>query len=308
MLLLKNKSLSQIKIFWHIQFWLFYLKTVIQRIGPCLPPRLSQQNQFIDYYCKINDVCNESGTSTIGDISLLSKSLYTYDFYRILANFPKSLRFNYLWGDITYVPNSPTFLKSRPIHGDNANSILLPLVTHRHLRFINDLIPYEDKKSIAVWRGAAYQKNRQQFLDFTKNLPFCDVANTSRDALKESPGNYLSIEEQFKYKIIFSIEGNDVATNLKWIMGSNSLCFTPPLIYETWFREGSLIPGIHYVEIKSDFTDIEEKFNYYINHPEEAKKIIKNAQAYVAQFKNIAHQYKLAEQVAHKYFQLTNQL
>ena len=55
-----------------------------------------------------------------------------------------------------------------------------------------------------------------------------------------------------------SLEGIDVATNLKWIMSSNSLCFSPKLRYETWFMEGKLVPGVHFVEVRDDFDDLAE--------------------------------------------------
>ena len=305
---LKKRSLLQTKILWHIKFWLFYLKTVAAQIRPQPSPKTVHKNNFIDYYCKINETIHDIPQYILNDINLTSNTGYSYDFYRVLIKFPKSLRFNYLWGDVIDVPSSPTFVKSRPIFGDNAHAILLPLNTRRHLRFINDPTPYQTKKSMAVWRGAAYQNHRRTFLEATKNLPFCDVADTSRNALKQSPSNYLSIKEQLQYKIIFSIEGNDVATNLKWIMSSNSLCFTLPLIYETWFREGALIPDVHYVEIKPDFSDIEEKFNYYMQHPDKAEVIIKNAIAHVAEFKDLEMQYQIAQSVVHKYFRLTQQL
>jgi len=35
---------------------------------------------------------------------------------------------------------------------------------------------------------------------------------------------YLSIDQQRRLPLHRSLEGNDVATNLKWIMSSNSLC------------------------------------------------------------------------------------
>ena len=49
--------------------------------------------------------------------------------------------------------------------------------------------------------------------------------------------------------------------------------------------EGRLIPNYHYVEIKPDFSDLEERLNYYIAHPQEAEEIIRHAHEYVEQFK-----------------------
>ena len=44
--------------------------------------------------------------------------------------------------------------------------------------------------------------------------------------------------------------------------------------------EGTLIPNYHYVLLKDDYSDIQEKMDYYNNHPEEALRIIKNANEY----------------------------
>ena len=83
-----------------------------------------------------------------------------------------------------------------------------------------------------------------------------------------------------------AIEGNDVASNLKWVMSSNSLAVMPRPTCETWFMEGTLIPDYHYIEVKDDFSDLEEKLNYYIAHPEKAEEIIAHAHEYVAQFRD----------------------
>jgi hypothetical protein len=37
----------------------------------------------------------------------------------------------------------------------------------------------------------------------------------------------ISIYDHLKYRYIMSLEGNDVASNLKWIMSSNSIAVTP---------------------------------------------------------------------------------
>src|SRR5690606_29582030 len=87
----------------------------------------------------------------------------------------------------------------------------------------------------------------------------------------------LSIDAHLDYKFILALEGNDVATNLKWVMSSNSLAVMPIPKFETWFMESTLIPDFHYVCIKDDYSDLEEKLKHYIQHPNEALKIIANA-------------------------------
>ena len=68
--------------------------------------------------------------------------------------------------------------------------------------------------------------------------------------------------------------------------------------------EGKLIPNYHYVEVKPDFSDVEERTRYYNDHPEEAKEIIAHAHEYVAQFKDQTREKLISLAVLDKYFQL----
>ena len=117
----------------------------------------------------------------------------------------------------------------------------------------------------------------------------------------------ISIQKHLDYKFILSLEGNDVATNLKWIMSSNSVAVMPLPKYETWFMEGKLIPDFHYIQIKDDYSDLEEKLHYYIDHPQEAEKIVDNAHQYIQQFNNRKLEDLIALRVLEKYFKKTNQ-
>jgi len=137
--------------------------------------------------------------------------------------------------------------------------------------------------------------------------PLCDLGHVS----KNDPGNIwskprLSITEHLKYKFILSLEGNDVATNLKWIMSSNSIAVMPRPKYETWFMEGTLQPDFHYIEIKDDYSNLEEKMAYYINHPHEAEAIIINAHKFINQFKDKNTEARISLMVLDKYFKYTN--
>jgi hypothetical protein len=110
-----------------------------------------------------------------------------------------------------------------------------------------------------------------------------------------------------KYKFIFSVEGNDVASNLKWILNSNSLCFMQKPTIETWAMEGLLEAGVHYVELKDDLSNLESQYLYYLNNPKKAKSIIRNANKFINQIKNESLQLEIAIGVAKKYFRLSGQ-
>lgn len=93
-----------------------------------------------------------------------------------------------------------------------------------------------------------------------------------------------SIEQHLDYKFILSLEGNDVATNLKWIMSSNSIAVSPPLKMETWYMEGTLKPDEHFIGINENYDNLEDKIQYYLDHEKETKEIITNAKMYRSQF------------------------
>jgi len=116
----------------------------------------------------------------------------------------------------------------------------------------------------------------------------------------------MTIGEHLDYKFVMSLEGNDVASNLKWVMSSNSIAVTPRLTCETWFMEGTLIPNYHYIEVKSDFSDLEERLQYFISHPDEAEAIIQHAHEYVAQFQDKKREELISLLVLKKYFEITN--
>ena len=240
-------------------------------------------------------------------------TFYFFDMHEVVRYFPRHLRFCFLPGDVTHVPACPTFVKSRPIHGDNANSVILKLNKRRHFGwFVKNDKPFREKKDMLVnrtnWSNANPLRRRlhEQFW----NHPMCNVGKLCMEAddieMPPTVKPFMSIREQLDYKFIACIEGNDVATSLKWVMSSNSIAVSPPMKYETWFMEGTLIPNYHYIEVKSDFSDLIEKLEYYIAHPDEAEDIIRHAHDYVRQFTNKRIELATQLMVAEKYFKLTN--
>lgn len=233
-----------------------------------------------------------------------ARKTYFFDLYRYIRLFPKA-RFCYRFGDVRDVPECPTFVKSRPIVADNHPSILLNLNKIRHFIKANDVIPYTGKKDLLVWRGAAYQPHRKLFMERFIDHPRCNIGQTNHCDNRAWMKERMTISEQLQYKFVMSLEGNDVASNLKWIMSSNSLAVMPKPKFETWFMEGRLQAGVHYVEVKDDFSDLEQQMDYYLSHPKEAAEIIANAQRYVAQFQNEALENTIAITVISRYLNLS---
>lgn len=264
----------------------------------------------IDYYCKFSDSIHlPEDASQLSEYRFSKRksyvndyinSTYFFDAYEYIRFFSKRLRWAYNPGDVFYLFPVPEITKSRPItHDDsNCNNILLNLDKVRHFTWIYDPFKWEEKECRILFRGDTRNKPRRiKFIELWKEHPLCDVA----------PGGNMSIYEHLRYKYIMSLEGNDVASNLKWVMSSNSVAVMPRPTCETWYMEGKLIPNYHYIEIANDYHDLIDQIMYYEAHPEEAKKIVKHAHEWVEQFRNTKREELISLMVLDKYFDLTGQ-
>ncbi|HMO50144.1 MAG TPA: glycosyl transferase family 90 [Kiritimatiellia bacterium] len=278
------------------------LRTIDPETRATLQPR-------VDYYNRLTESFALPPDAHPLRFSLrVKRRNYHMDLFEFTRCFDPTFRIAYQFGDITETPPYPAVVKARPIAGDNRNAVLFNLNKVRHFVFVDDPVPFEQKRDLLVWRGNAFQENRKRFLARYHRHPLCDVGHAhKRERIPEWQKPYLSIRQQLDYKFILSLEGNDVASNLKWIMASQSLCFMPRPRYETWFMEGTLVPDHHYVALADDFSDLEEKINYYRTHPEAARAIIANAQSYVTGFWNPEHEALVALLVLNKYFMLSGQ-
>ena len=294
----------------NLYIW-FRVKYTSLRIQPWpeLPALNDEQKLRLSAYCQLRGPLPlPENSTTARDISLRKNSHYVGDLLRCL--YPRFLHLAFVkeFGDVNWIPDVPTFLKSRPIEGDNRNAVLLPLDVRRHMCFPHDPLAFENKRSAMVWRGAGYQPHRQWFLQQAAELSCCDAGDPGLPTNHVQHRPWLSIHQQLQFKYIISVEGNDVATNLKWIMHSNSLCVMAKPKFETWFLESRLLPGVHYAEMAEDFSNLQQIFDYYESHPDEAKQIIRQAQAYTRQFLDAASERLLSQHVCQAYFDAVSPL
>ena len=234
---------------------------------------------------------------------------YYLDLQDAVRYFDSSLRIGYVPGDVYFTPEYPSLVKSRLLNDCNQNSVLLKLDKLRHFMYVNDTLPFEAKKNQAIFRGKIrLSRQREQFLQMYFDSSICDCGIVDKN--HEHPEWMTpkkTIQEHLSYKFIMALEGNDVASNLKWVMSSNSIAVMPRPTCETWFMEGKLIPNYHYIEIKDDLSDLEERLTYYIQHPDEALRIIHHAHEYVRQFMDNDREELIQMLVMEKYLKMTHQ-
>lgn len=267
--------------------------------------------QRVNYYNKLSDTVElPVSAPRLSEHKMGRQKVYFFDTYQYTRWFSDSFQWGFCPGDVIYVPKYPSIVKSRPLTNNNANSILMKLDKVRHFIFVNDKKSFADKKDMTIFRGKVKGKpSRRRFMEMYFNHPMCDLGDVSKNTTDplEWQTEKKTISEHLDYKFVMALEGNDVASNLKWVMSSNSIAVMPQPTCETWFMEGTLIPDYHYIEIKADFSDLEERMNYYIEHINEAEAIIKHAHEYVAQFKNREREHLISLLVLDKYFKVTGQ-
>ncbi|MBR4731064.1 MAG: lipopolysaccharide biosynthesis protein [Prevotella sp.] len=313
----------------------FFAMAYLQQCVPAWVKRLSLKKKLqllekcddrddimkrVDYYCRLSpstpynrELFNQRAVA-IQEQPMIQPKVYYFDAMEIARYFDQQLRWILKSGDVADLQPVPTILKSRPVGDDNDCSVILKLNRVRHFLFVDDKTAWRDKKNIAIFRGDVgnpkdgnVKPNRKLFMERWFGHPLVDAASTDRiEDHPEWQREKMTIGEHLDYKFIMSLEGNDVASNLKWVMSSNSIAVTPRLKCETWFMEGTLIANYHYIEVKDDFSDLEERLNYYIEHPEEAEAIIRHAHEYVAQFKDTKREKLISLLVLKKYFDITN--
>ncbi|WP_192476439.1 glycosyl transferase family 90 [Arthrobacter sp. AET 35A] len=85
-----------------------------------------------------------------------------------------------------------------------------------------------------------------------------------------------------EYKYVLCPNGNDVSSNLYWLISTNSIAFKEECDYEV-LPDYFLKPWIHYVPVARGLSDLEEKFDFCEQNPDLCRRIIENANSAYAE-------------------------
>lgn len=209
---------------------------------------------------------------------------------------------------------TPTMVKTRTVspssEGSTTPTILMLLNSSRHFPpecFQKDTLPFSAKKPILFWRGHATgsgfanvpPRSANRYALFQEmeerkwiSSSFCDIFFVRTAKLPSSiPVHWSqegkkSIDQAREYKYLLSVEGNDVASNLKWALLSNSVVLMPRPTVDSWICESQLQPYIHYIPLENDFHDLDSQWKWCESHPALCQEIIENAHAYMRPFLN----------------------
>lgn len=213
-------------------------------------------------------------------------------------------------GDCRSRLTQPVFVKSRLVADRDAPSVLLPLDHERHWRDLAVVdahdIPFADKASDLVWRGGTtgvfrgggpgYPYSSRFHIALVppragRDVAYSEIVQIDRtgadvpmEAIRARLRPPLGIAEQLRARFLLSLEGNDVATGLKWMLHSNSTVVMPHPTCESWACEGALVPFEHYVPVRDDLSDLDEVQDWCCGHLRDCEEIARNGKRFIAGF------------------------
>jgi Glycosyl transferase family 90 len=178
--------------------------------------------------------------------------------------------------------------------------IIWKLASSRHYGLLHQVAikdkSWEEKKNVAVFRGQltgsrGYNKDASPLSNCLKlsrcRLVYNHANSTLVNARLTSTRNRLpdkvngvtlttssvTVRHLLRYKGIVMLEGNDVASGLKWALLSNSVVLMPIPKHTSWAMEELLKPWVHFIPLNDEATDVEEKMQWILDHDSEARMI-----------------------------------
>lgn len=190
-------------------------------------------------------------------------------------------------------------------HTDQFQPIVWKLATHRHYDKLYQVYQkdtaWNNKKNLAIFRGQltgsrdgynktltdkencqrlircrlVYNHHKSKYID----AKLTSTRNRLPDILSGVPllSKKIDLQDMMEYKGLIMIEGNDVASGLKWALLSQSVVLMPPPKHTSWAMEELLEPWVHYIPLDEAASDVEEKMKWIIDNDEAAQRISERA-------------------------------
>lgn len=203
----------------------------------------------------------------------------------------------------------------------NAQPIVFKFKTRRHFGLAASVpahdIPWDQKKNQAIFRGQftghytpginttmikngpvreqcrllhrcklVYDsgRNENSLVDAKLALPVLEIRKEFPKIIDGIPlyGERMTVPDMLAYKAIIMLEGNDVSSGLKWALYSKSVVLAQTPTKTSWAMEELLEPWVHFIPLREDLSDVEEKMQWVLDNDAEAQKIARNGQLWIS--------------------------
>jgi len=185
-------------------------------------------------------------------------------------------------------------VKTRPI-GFDSPAVLVPWETDRYyggaLMRAHTYIPWAAKRSTLVWRGTTTGGGeRRRFVHQLAHHDRRDIDVRFSSIVQGRTGwvggsaptlaPAMSRRRLLRHRYLLSLEGNDIASNLAWLLGHNSVVVMPPPRWENFLLHGLLRPWAHYVPVQAP-ADVPRVLAWMRANETACLQIVANANAWV---------------------------
>lgn len=110
--------------------------------------------------------------------------------------------------------------------------------------------------------------------DMNNNWVFDSLDHENFPSLKI--GEFLTPQEQSKYKYIINVDGHSTAFRLSFEFSYGSVILLCKSEYDIWYSH-LIKPFVHYIPVKKDLSNLIEQIEWCRKHQDKCKSIIKNA-------------------------------
>jgi hypothetical protein len=133
-------------------------------------------------------------------------------------------------------------------------------------------------KDVPIDAGITSWKLRPRKIQGVQHLQTIDVSKTGIRLVQP-----ISFASHTNYKYLIDIEGHVAAYRLGALLGLGSVVLSVESEFSLWFSK-YLRDGVHFVAVKSDLSDLQEKLNWLKEHDSEAQKIAENGRAFFQKY------------------------
>lgn len=170
----------------------------------------------------------------------------------------------------------------------------------------NTKIPWVNRTEKCFWRGRDSNRVRLNLIDISREYPeLFNVSMTNFFFFRDEQDKYgpktphVSFFDFFEYKYQLSIDGTVSAYRFPYLLAGGSTVFKQnSKFYEHFYQD--LEPGVHYIPIETDLSNLIDHLNWARENDAEAQKVAKNA-------KEFANEHLLPKNILCYYVQLFNE-
>lgn len=133
-----------------------------------------------------------------------------------------------------------------------------------------------------AWRGSATVGSadvRKRLLDISNGKEWSNVQAVDWSNITDLNDKWMTIEDHCRYMFVAQTEGHAWSGRMKYLLNCRSILMAHKLhwieLYHHLLVQSG--PEQNYVQLNADFSDLEEKMDYYLSHIDEAEHIADNS-------------------------------